>query len=267
MWVMTMAEHQNAEFERTRRVWKWGLRIAWAFLVFVVAVRSIAGFGFLSPKAIIVPLLVVLSLLTALANSRPNAGREQLLRRYRDIEKKLQAGQAAGRKKCAFLSLKVVGSAEMKIGEKNTQIGKSFEAFDEMLGKIFRQYGAWKQTGTPASVMVCFLDHSLAVAAAQRIMVRLKEFNETTNLLRTPFRVRCGLGLGEAALWEDSRLEKVMDPAIDVARDMQEHARPNSLWLAVEAFETLPDKGGFKLTDAVVDGHPVYEWAPEAGES
>jgi hypothetical protein len=150
------------------------------------------------------------------------------------------------------------------VGEEDIHIRKSFQAFDEMLRKIFRQYGAWKQAGTPGRVIVCFLDQSLAIGAAQKILLRLKKFNET-NQLGTSFRVRCGLG--EGTLGEEGRPDKVVDLAIDVARDMQKQARPNTLWLAAEVFETLPNKSGFKLTDAVVHGHPVYEWALEASES
>ncbi len=190
--------------------------------------------------------------------------REQLLRRYRDIEKALKA---AKRKECTFLAVDVVGSTEMKVGEANTQIQASFQAYEEMLREIFDQYGAWKQAWTPDGVMVCFLDHSLAVGAGQRVLIRLKKFNESENKLRMPFRVRCGLNEGEVAIFEDSRLEKIADHVIDVAGHMQKHGRPNTLWLPAEVFDTLQDKTGFKIVDAVVDGHPVYEWVPDGSQS
>ncbi len=190
--------------------------------------------------------------------------RDEQLKRYRAIEKALKA---AKRKECTFLAVDVVGSTEMKVGEANTQIQASFQAYEEMLRKIFDQYGAWKQAWTPDGVMVCFLDHSLAVGSAQRILLSLKKFNEVENQLRIPFRVRCGLNEGEVAIYEDDRLEKIADHAIDVAGHMQKHGRPNALWLPAEVFDSLEDKAGFKIVDAVVDGHPVYEWVPESSQS
>ncbi len=189
--------------------------------------------------------------------------REHLLKRYRDIEKALKASK---RKQCTFLSVDVVGSTEMKIGEAQTQIAASFQAYEEMLRKIFDQYGAWKQAWTPDGVMVCFLDAALAIGAAQRILLSLKKFNESENKMRTPFRVRCGLNEGEVAIYEDSKLEKIADHAIDVAGHMQKHGRPGTLWLPAEVYDTLADKTGLKIIDAVVDGHPVYEWVPEGSQ-
>ena len=189
--------------------------------------------------------------------------RDEQLKRYRAIGKALKA---AKRKECTFLAVDVVGSTEMKVGEANTQIQASFQAYEEMLRKIFEQYGAWKDAWTPDGVMVCFLDHSLAVGAAQRILVSLKKFNEAENKMRKPFRVRCGLNEGEVAIYEDDRLEKIADHAIDVAGHMQKHGRPNTLWLPAEVFDTLEDKAGFKIVDTVVDGHPVYEWSPEGSQ-
>lgn len=45
--------------------------------------------------------------------------REKLLKRYREIEKALKA---AKRKRCTFLSIDVVGSTQMKVGERETQV-------------------------------------------------------------------------------------------------------------------------------------------------
>jgi class 3 adenylate cyclase len=187
--------------------------------------------------------------------------RENLLKRYREIEKALKA---AKRKECTFLSIDVVGSTEMKMGEAATQIAATFQAYEEMLKKIFDQYGAWKQAWTPDGVMICFLDRSLAVGAAQRVLLSLKKFNEAENKLRTPFRVRSGLNEGEVAIYEDSRLEKIADHAIDVAGHMQKHGRPDTLWMPAEVFDRLGDKSGFHITESVVDGHAVYEWTPES---
>lgn len=202
---------------------------------------------------------------TDLAGINPDSekAREQLLRRYRQIEEALKSSK---RKRCTFLSIDIVGSTQMKVGEPDTAIAATFQAYEEMLKKFFEQYGAWKQAWTPDGVMICFLQSELAVGAAQRVLQSLKMFNEKDNKLRTPFRVRCGLNEGEVSIFEDTKLEKVADRVIDVAGHMQKQGTPDTLWLSAETYERLPNKSGFRATDQVVDGLRVYEWAAESNE-
>ena len=187
--------------------------------------------------------------------------REQLLKRYREIEGKLKS---AKRKRCSFLSVDIVGSTQMKVGERNTEIESTFQAYEEMLKRIFRQYGAWKDAWTPDGVMVCFLQADLAVAAGVRILQKLQKFNEHDNKLRTPFKLRCGVNEGEVQIFEDSKLEKVVDHVIDVAGHMQKEGRANCIWLSEEVYKVLADQTGFRATDKTVDGFKVYEWSLEA---
>lgn len=186
--------------------------------------------------------------------------REDLLKRYRELESALKS---SSRKRCAFLSIDVVGSTKMKQGETDTAIAATFQAYEELLNRVFAEHGAWKVAWTPDGVMVCFLQLDLAVAAGQAVLKGLKEFNATENKLRTSFRVRCGLNEGEVAIYEDSKLEKVADHVIDVAGHMQKEAAQNTLWLGKDIYDTLGDKSGFTATNSVVDDLNVYEWNPE----
>jgi len=188
--------------------------------------------------------------------------RDELLKRYREIEKQLKS---ARRKRCTFLAVDVVGSTQMKVGERETEIAATFQAYKEMLEKIFDQYGAWKRAWTPDGVMICFLDRELAIAAGQRILRSLKKFNENDNKLRTPFSVRCGLNEGEVPIYEDSKLEVVADHVIDVAGHMQKQGTPDTLWVPAEIYAILANKSGFEPLETVVDGYQVYEWRPAAG--
>jgi class 3 adenylate cyclase len=108
--------------------------------------------------------------------------------------------------------------------------------------------------------MVCYLDVRHAVVAAQRVLKGLKALNTNLNELGQPFRLRCGLNEGDVIIFEDSRLEKVADHAIDVAGHMQKNARPNSLWLSSEVYDHLEEKSGFHPAHARVDGFEVLEW-------
>ena len=187
-------------------------------------------------------------------------GRDQLLKRYRELEDALKS---ARRKRCAFLSVDIVGSTSMKQGETETAISATFQAYEEMLKEIFEQHAAWKTAWTPDGVMVCFLQLDLAVAAGQEVLRKLREFNQKHNKLRTSFRVRSGLNEGEVAIFEDSKLEKVVDHTIDVAGHMQKEGRPNALWLGASIYNALGEKTGFRKTNSEVDGMLVFEWSAE----
>jgi class 3 adenylate cyclase len=184
--------------------------------------------------------------------------REDLLRRYREIEGALRA---AKRKRCAFLSIDVAGSTVMKESEQAMAVDVTFQAYMNMLEDVFARYGAWKQTWTPDGVMVCFLQVDVAVAAAQSVLRRLRKFNRSENLLKTRISVRCGLNEGEVPIFEDSKLEKIAHQVLDVTGHMQKHANPDTLWLSAEVFKRLDDKSGFRPASKEVDGHQVYEWS------
>ncbi len=186
--------------------------------------------------------------------------REELLRRYREIEEALKSSK---RKQCTFLSVDVVDSTHMKDGAGDTEITVSFRAYEEMLKRIFRQYGAWKQAWTPDGVMVCFLQRELAVGAAHRILQSLETLNTTANRLRVPFTARCGIHEGEVSIYEDTVLERLADRVIDIAGHLQKQSNRNTLWVSEEVYQHLQDKSDFRKLNKVVDGYPVYGWAVE----
>jgi class 3 adenylate cyclase/predicted Ser/Thr protein kinase len=186
--------------------------------------------------------------------------REELLKRYREIEEALKSSR---RKECTFLAVDLVESTQMKADAGDTEITVSFRAYEDMIKKVFRQYGAWKQAWTPDGVMVCFLQRELAVGAAQRILQNLDPLNATSNRLRTPFRARSGIHEGEVPIYEDTNLERLADRVIDIAGHMQKNANPNTLWVSEHVYEQLQDKSGFFALDKVVDGHKVYGWCLE----
>ncbi len=194
-----------------------------------------------------------------IARVNSERARKRLLKRYQEIADALKG---AGRKRCAFLSVDVAGSTQMKESEQEMAVTVTFQAYMQMLEEIFSRYGAWKQSWTPDGVMVCFLDAELAVGAGQAVLRELRRFNITQNLLRSRIAVRCGVNAGEVPIFEDSKLEKVAHRVIDVTGHMQKHANPNTLWVSAQVANHLSDKAGFHPMEKEVDGHRVYEWSP-----
>lgn len=194
-------------------------------------------------------------------SAESESDRALLLKRYRQIEDALQA---TARKTCTFVSIDVVGSTEMKRGERETSIAATFQAYEEMVRHIFTQYQVWKQTWTPDGVMACFLDRDLAMAASQQVLIALEAFNASENQLRTPIAVRCGLNEGEVVIFEDSALEKVADHVIDVAGHMQKHAGVDALQISDAVYGRLTSTAGFASTGRSVDGYATYEWTAKS---
>jgi len=194
-----------------------------------------------------------------IARVNSERARKRLLKRYQEIADALKG---AGRKRCAFLSVDVAGSTQMKESEQEMAVTVTFQAYMQMLEGIFLRYGAWKQSWTPDGVMVCFLDVDMAVGAGQAVLRELRRFNLTQNLLRSRIAVRCGVNEGEVPIFEDSKLEKIAHRVIDVTGHMQKHANHNTLWVSAQVANHLTDKAGFHPVDKQVDGHHVYEWSP-----
>lgn len=199
----------------------------------------------------------------AMATAGLSAESEQeraiLLKRFREIESALKG---ASQKECTFLSLDVVGSTQMKLGERESAIAATFQAYEELVRRTFDRCGVWKQTWTPDGVMACFLDLDLGVTAGQQILAALADFNASHNQMRTPLKVRGGLNVGSVSIFEDSQLEKIADHSIDVAGHMQKHASEDGLQVAEFVYAKLKKQDGFTATGNDVDGYQTYEWHP-----
>jgi len=194
---------------------------------------------------------------TAVMAADSEEAREELVRKYREIE---QALKEAKRKRCTFLSIDVVGSTQMKEGASDINITATFRAYEDLLKRTFLLNRAWKQAWTPDGVMICFLDRDKALASAKTILEKLELFNRRDNKLNTPFQIRSGMNEGDVAIFDDTNLEKVVDHVIDVAGHMQKHAAPDTLWLSDELYQALEDRSGFGPVNTVVDGLAAYEW-------
>lgn len=209
------------------------------------------------PSVSLIPLglIVVFGVASVLVHDAFGAG-------YKRLRGALEV-KAPRKRRCALLSVDVVGSSSMKEGESKTAIAVTFQAYEEMIKKILRDLGAWKQAWTSDGVLACFSGRDAAVTAAQEVLRNLKAFNEKHNKLRAPFSVRCGINEDWVAISETSKIEKIVDKAIDLVRQMQQQARANTLWLGAQVYAALADKAGFRPTDQRVSGVSVYEWVPQ----
>lgn len=197
----------------------------------------------------------------AAASVQSEKARAQLYKEYEQIEKALKD---AKRRRCAFLSVDVVGSTAIKSGETEIAITSTFRAYEDLLRRTFKTTNAWKESWTPDGVMVCFVSLTDAITAGQTILQQLPVFNARNNRLKSKFDVRCGVNDGEIVIFEDSAIEKLVEQTIDVAGHMQKNAVPGTLLLSKEVYDRLADRSGFRESGQEVDGFATYEWSPAA---
>ncbi|MEK7752201.1 MAG: guanylate cyclase [Acidobacteriota bacterium] len=182
--------------------------------------------------------------------------RAVLLEIMAEAQKKLESMQ----RDLAFLSIDVVGSTDMKIGEDQTQIEIDFRNYKKFIDEIIAANGAMTTAWTPDGVMICFPTVDAAVATAQSVIVGLQRFNKNVKTIRANFRVRCGVNAGPVYYDRSIPMEQMSDRVIDVAGHMQKYALPNTVAMPKPAMAKLTKKEGFKPAGKEVDGFEMYQW-------
>jgi len=118
--------------------------------------------------------------------------RQALLEILAETKKKLESME----RDLAFLSIDVVGSTDMKIGEDKTQIEVDFREYKKFVDATVTAQGALTAAWTPDGVMICFPTAEAAVTAARNVINGLQGFNKNVKTIKANFRVRCGINAG-----------------------------------------------------------------------
>jgi class 3 adenylate cyclase len=188
--------------------------------------------------------------------------RDKLLELYAHTKKSLESGKSL----LSFLSVDIVNSTGMKIGEEAAVAERDFRQYKTMVEKILKRNHPLKEAWTPDGIMICFGDTRSAVMAGMDILVELERFNREIKAIKHDFAVRVGINSGEVMFDEAMPMEEMSDRVIDIAGHMQKHCAPGSVWISEHAIQPLVSKElPFKKNGEVVDGCPVYEWNPEMG--
>jgi class 3 adenylate cyclase len=185
--------------------------------------------------------------------------REELLRIFAETKRKLSG---MGRE-LAFLSIDIVDSTKMKIGEDQETIEYDFKQYKTFVDDILKANGVIKVAWTPDGIMACFSNIDTAVKTGKDVIRGLRHFNRDIKLMKSEFRVRCGVNSGYVYMDDDVPLEEVSDRVIDIAGHMQKHAEPMTVSVAKTVVEPLTDREGFQETPKIVDGYQVYAWRGE----
>jgi class 3 adenylate cyclase len=151
--------------------------------------------------------------------------RQELLNTLFALQKQLENEK----QHCAFLSLDVVHSSEMKKNNPSLAVEFSFDQYQNWVEFIVQGEGGQMQIAAGDGAMCIFTDDKSAIRAAQRLLSDLPRFNQEHNHLSTPFQLRCGINAGEVALDPTKPLGKLQSPVIDRAALLQKNAPANAL--------------------------------------
>jgi class 3 adenylate cyclase len=188
--------------------------------------------------------------------------REELLKIFAETKRKLSG---MGRE-LAFLSIDVVDSTKMKIGEEQETVEYDFKQYKTFVDDILKANGVIKVAWTPDGIMACFSNIDTAVKTGKDVIRGLRHFNSEIKLMKSDFRVRCGVNSGYVYMDDDVPLEEVSDRVIDIAGHMQKHAEPMTVSVAKTVVEPMTDRAGFQETPKIVDGYQVYAWSGDESE-
>ena len=188
--------------------------------------------------------------------------REELLKIFAETKRKLSG---MGRE-LAFLSIDIVDSTKMKIGEEQETVEYDFKQYKTFVDDILKANGVIKVAWTPDGIMACFSNIDTAVKTGKDVIRGLRHFNSERKLMKSDFRVRCGVNSGYVYMDDDVPLEEVSDRVIDIAGHMQKHAEPMTVSVAKTVVEPMTDRQGFQETPKIVDGYQVYAWSADESE-
>ena len=204
--------------------------------------------------------------LAALAASLKAIARDETLDRrmvlqiYAEAKKTLESQK----RHLAFLSIDIVNSTGMKVGETRETAERDFILYKKLVERALKTHRALKSTWTPDGVMICFGAVDGAVGAGVDIVRALKDFNRNVKSMKHDFALRIGINAGEVSYDETLPMEEMTDRVIDIAGHMQKHGTIDAVCITKAAIEPFLDRFEFKPAGRVVDGCEVYEWREDS---
>lgn len=195
-----------------------------------------------------------------IAADRQAASRRVAVRTYADAQAVLQSSRI----ELTFLSLDIVGSTKMKLGEDSVLVEQAFADYMKMVRQVLQKNNAYKTTWTPDGQMAAFKSPDDGVLAGQEVLSSLVSFNRGISRMKTAFRLRAGAHIGTVSTDDETPMEKISDFSIDVAGHLQKKAPADSLWISERLYERLEHRELFEDSGEIVDEFRAFAWRPGA---
>gem|GEM_PF-6259233 len=161
---------------------------------------------------------------------------------------------ATGATVVCVMAVDCVGSTKMKSNADPYAVEFSFREYHEFVERIVLRNGGVVRSKVGDMSISEFQKSEDAYAAARTVQKQMQEFNQVSNKLAVPFRVRIGLHCGEVV----GALDEVQfSRVIDVAAHLEKAAPAGGIALSDEAAAPLKTESFIELAQEV-DGHKVY---------
>lgn len=193
--------------------------------------------------------------------AREPAGEDRgtMLEQYFALQSKLE-GQ---KRRCAFLSVDVVGSSNMKSSGDELVVEHAFSRYQRWVADTARAYGGEVQAAAGDGAMCIFPSEAGALRAARQLQSEIAAFNAKENPLAIPFVIRCGVSVGDVPWSEKTQIGTLQSPVIDRAALLQKAAAPGQIAVGADVAATaLIELGNLEPLEAGPDG-PFFGWSPK----
>ncbi len=187
----------------------------------------------------------------------PDLSRQAILEALFTLQKELEKHKGHR----AFLSIDVVNSTGMKLGEADLAVEHSFGQFHHWVEELVTALGGQVHSAAGDGIMCAFSDDGTAVRAARRIQEGIASFNAERNRLTIPFQVRCGLSAGNVPLETGGALGRLNSAVVDRAAQLQKRAVPGDIVISGElAQAALLELGPVAPLPNAEPGEAVFSW-------
>ena len=182
--------------------------------------------------------------------------RKELLQLYSVLNKKLDV---IGRN-LSFLSIDLIDRTLKDETINNSELEQDMMKYREFIENKLESHCVLQYSWTPDGIISCFSTVDAAWRAASAVIRGLEPFNKFVKATAGNFEVRCGINAGYIHFDSSFPIEKMNEPVIRLATDMQKHAPPNSIFIAKPAVKPFHEPTDFIPTSRVIDGHEVFFW-------
>ncbi len=157
------------------------------------------------------------------------------------------------------LVVDVVQSSRMKIQADPLEVEYSFREYQSFVAKVSAKYHGVVHSTAGDGAVVAFYDAVEAFEAARDILLGLDDLNENHSRLKSPFRLRIGLHLGQVA---GDIGDVQFSEVIDIAAHFESAAPRNGIAVSQTIAEQLPHTH-LKVMDETVSGYRGFFSVPE----
>ena len=182
--------------------------------------------------------------------------RKELLQLYSVLNKKLDV---IG-KNLSFLSIDLIDKDLKDESKDNDKLEKDIIKYREFVVNKLESHCVLQYSWTDDGIISCFSTVDAAWRAASAVIRGLEPFNKFVKTTAENFEVRCGINAGYIHFDRSFPLEKMNEPVIRLATDIQKHAPPNSIFIAKPAIKPFHEPADFAPTSRVIDGHEVFSY-------